>query len=57
MILLGRITGAHGIRGEVVVHSFAATPEDIAAYGPLSDKAGTRTFKLKVVRADAEGRA
>lgn len=54
-VLLGRITAAHGIRGEVVVHSFAAIPEDISAYGPLSDKAGTRTFALKVVRDTGKG--
>jgi 16S rRNA processing protein RimM len=55
MILLGRITGAHGIRGEVVVHSFAAVSEDIAAYGPLSNEAGTRSFVLKVVRLTPKG--
>lgn len=55
MILLGRITGAHGIRGEVVVHSFAAEPKDIAAYGPLSDKVGQRTFKITVVRVTPKG--
>lgn len=55
MILLGRITGVHGIRGEVVVQSFAAEPEGIAAYGPLSDKAGQRTFALKVVRMTPKG--
>lgn len=54
-ILLGRITVAHGIRGEVVVHSFAAEPSDIAAYGPLADKAGTRSFALKVVRDTGKG--
>ena len=47
-ILLGRITGASGIRGEVIVHSFAAEPSDVAAYGALTDKTGQRTFKLKV---------
>lgn len=54
-ILLGRITGAHGIRGEVVVHSFAAVPEDIAAYGALSDKTGSRTFRLRIVRMTPKG--
>lgn len=54
-ILLGRIVGAHGIRGEVVIHSFAAAPEDVAAYGPLSGVDGTRTFKLSGVRATAKG--
>lgn len=54
-ILLGRIIGAHGIRGDVVIHSFAGTPEDIGAYGPLSDKTGTKTFKLSGVRATQKG--
>lgn len=55
MILLGRITGAHGIRGEVVVHSFAAAAGDIGAYGPLTDATGKRAFKLKVVRITPKG--
>lgn len=55
MILLGRIVGAHGIRGDVLVHSFAADPGDIAAYGPLSDKTGTRTFKLRVLHQTPKG--
>lgn len=54
-ILLGRIVGAHGIRGEVVIHSYAAVPEDIGAYGPLSDKTGAKTFKLSGVRAASKG--
>ncbi len=54
-ILLGRIADAHGIRGDVIVHSYAERAEDIAAYGPLSDKAGTRTFALKVVRVTPKG--
>lgn len=54
-ILLGRITGAHGIKGDVVVRSFAAVPEDVAAYGPLSDKSGARSFRLKVLRVTPKG--
>ena len=54
-ILLGRITGAHGIRGDVLVHSYAATPEDIAAYGALSDAAGARSFKLKLIGGTSKG--
>ena len=54
-ILLGRIADAHGIRGEVIVHSYAELVENIAAYGPLDDKAGTRTFALKVVRVTPKG--
>lgn len=54
-VLLGRIVGAHGIRGEVVIHSYAAVPEDIASYGALSDSDGKRQFKLSSVRAAAKG--
>lgn len=54
-IRLGRIAGAHGIRGEVVIHSYAAVPEDIAAYGPLTDAHGRRTFTLSGVRATGKG--
>ena len=54
-ILLGAITGAHGIRGEVVVRTFTGQPEDIAAYGPLSDAAGTQSLIVKVVRVTPKG--
>ncbi len=53
-ILLGRIAGAHGIRGEVLIRTFTEGPEDIAAYGPLDDGAG-RTFKIETVRATPKG--
>ncbi len=39
-ILIGRITGAHGIRGAVKLTSFAAIPADIASYGPLGASHG-----------------
>ena len=54
-ILLGRIVGAHGIRGEVLVKSFTGEPDAIGAYGPLSNEAGTRSFSLRVVRVTAKG--
>ncbi len=47
-VLLGAIAGAHGVRGEVRIRSFTATPGDVGAYGPLSDETGTRTFRVKV---------
>lgn len=49
LVLLGRITGAHGIRGEVKITSFTAAPEDIASYGPLSDDKG-RSFIIESLR-------
>jgi 16S rRNA processing protein RimM len=40
MVLIGVITGAHGIKGEVRLKSFAADPAAIAGYGPLATSAG-----------------
>ena len=54
-VLLGRIGAAHGVRGDVLVESYTAEPQDIAAYGPLESEDGTRRFELKVVRATPKG--
>lgn len=62
LVLLGRISAAHGIRGEVKINSFTDVPEDIAAYGPLTDGAGrrflirqTRPHKGMSVTAEIDG--
>lgn len=55
MILLGRIVGAHGIRGDVLVHSYASVPRDIGSYGALSSKDGVQSFKLRVLRLTPKG--
>lgn len=44
-ILIGRILGAHGIRGAVKLKSFAATPADIGRYTPLTANDG-RSFEI-----------
>lgn len=54
-ILLGQISGAHGIRGDVLVRTYTQTPEDITSYGAPSNEDGTRRFKLKVVRVTSKG--
>lgn len=54
-VLLATIATAHGIRGEVMVRTYTGDPEDIASYGPLSDKTGTRTFKIRSARATPKG--
>jgi 16S rRNA processing protein RimM len=54
-ILLGHIVGAHGIRGELQIKSYAEYPEDIAAYGPLTDETGKRTFEITDVRLTQKG--
>ena len=54
LVLMGAILGAHGIKGEVKVKSFAAKPAAIAEYGPLSDSKHSRSFALSVTgTADA----
>ena len=49
-ILMGVVMGAHGIKGEVKVKSFAARGLDIAAYGAIEDEAG-RARRVLDVRA------
>jgi 16S rRNA processing protein RimM len=39
-VLVGRVSAAQGLRGEVRVTSFTEVPENIAAYGPLTDQSG-----------------
>ena len=54
-ILLGRIGAPHGLKGEVVVQSFAAEPLDLKAYGPLTDEHGAETIHIKSLRAAGKG--
>lgn len=53
-ICLGVITGARGLRGLLWVKSFTAAPGDVGAYGPLTDAAGGRSFRLRVVESGGE---
>jgi 16S rRNA processing protein RimM len=50
-VCVGVVTGPHGVGGAVRIKSFTATPEDIAAYGPLSDETGTRRLELRLLGA------
>ena len=47
-VCLGRIVGAHGVRGIVRIRSHTANPDDLTAYGALSDETGTRRFTVTV---------
>lgn len=51
MVLVGAITGAHGIRGEVKLKSFTAEPAAIASYSPLETATGQ---KLEIARLRAQ---
>ncbi len=46
--MLGVITGAHGVRGEVKVKAFTAEPRALMRYGALADESGARSFELTV---------
>ncbi len=49
-LCVGVLTGAKGLRGEVRVKSFTDRPQDLTAYGPLTDESGARIFSgLSVV--------
>ena len=47
-VCLGKIVGVHGIKGEVKVKSYTVVDKDIANYGTLEDKTGTKHFNIKV---------
>jgi 16S rRNA processing protein RimM len=55
LVLLGRISGAHGLKGEVKIAAFTAEPEDIAAYGPLKSADGAQIFEIASLRSAGGG--
>ncbi|WP_225026820.1 ribosome maturation factor RimM [Xinfangfangia pollutisoli] len=54
-ICVGAIAGAFGVSGEVRLKSFCTEATDIAAYGPLWTKDGSRSFTVKLTRPVAGG--
>jgi 16S rRNA processing protein RimM len=48
LILMGRIAGAHGLKGLVKLQSFTGEPAAIGRYGPLLDATGQRRFEVTV---------
>ena len=53
-VCVGVITGPHGLQGAVRIKSFTMEPHQVAAYGPVSDKTGSRQFHLSLT-GDAKG--
>jgi 16S rRNA processing protein RimM len=47
-VLMGVITGAHGVKGAVRVKSFTAEPAAITAYGALETERGGRKIALEL---------
>jgi 16S rRNA processing protein RimM len=50
-VCIGVIAGPHGVKGLVRLKSFTADPEDVVAYGPLTDAAGARRFTVEITGA------
>ena len=51
-ILLGRILGPHGVKGEVKIKSFTTNPLDVASYGAVMAPDGRR---FNLLRARLQG--
>jgi 16S rRNA processing protein RimM len=47
-VCVGAVAGAHGVRGLVRIKTFTERPEDLTAYGPITDEAGQRVFEVTV---------
>jgi 16S rRNA processing protein RimM len=57
LVLVGAILGAFGVRGEVRVRPFTASPEGVVSYGPLYDAQGRVVLTPKRWREIKDGLA
>ena len=55
-VLLAAVIGAQGLKGEVKVKTFTATPDALARYGSLHDARGNR-FEIIACRPTKDGEA
>ncbi len=54
-MLVGRFGAPHGLKGEIRLQSYTQDSEAVAAYGPLRDRSGVRTFTIQHLRAGGKG--
>jgi 16S rRNA processing protein RimM len=54
LVLVGKITAPHGVRGQVRVMSYTQAPEDIVRFSALYSADGQRIFRIKQ-RAEVRG--
>ncbi len=54
-ICIGAIAGAFGVRGEMRLKSFTATPEDIATYGPVTSEDGAQSYTITLSGQTTKG--
>ncbi|MDA5093594.1 ribosome maturation factor RimM [Aliiroseovarius sp. KMU-50] len=54
-ICVGVLAGAFGVHGEVRLKSYCAEPTDIADYGPLWSKDGSKSYQVTLTRPIKNG--
>ncbi len=54
-ICIGAVAGAFGVRGDLRLKSFTATPEDIATYGPVTSEDGAQSFTITLTGQTTKG--
>lgn len=55
LVCVAALAGSYGVRGEVRLKSFCATPEDVAEYGALQSEDGAQSFDVTLLRAIKNG--
>jgi 16S rRNA processing protein RimM len=50
LVCLGVITGAHGIKGNVIIKSFTENQKDLFKYRPLTDATGTQNLDIQFIK-------
>lgn len=53
LICVGKIVAAHGIKGQLKIHSYTEKPKNITSYGDISDDRGN-TLKISIVGGNKE---
>ncbi len=48
LVLVGVVTGARGIKGELRIKTFTAQPDALFDYGPLFSEAGAETYRGRI---------
>lgn len=54
-ICVGAVAGAFGVRGELRLKSFTATPEDVATYGSVTSDDGAQSFTITLTGQTTKG--
>ena len=54
-VCLGKVVGPQGLDGSVRIRSYTTRPEDVAAYGTVSDKTGSKEFDISIMRSTNRG--